>query len=79
MKRLYNYVGKDVKYSSILYQDPSYGWIDDKGICHTNWMPGDDIYDSNGFDKRCGAIQYMHRQTVNLECEDGKLKEITEW
>lgn len=26
-----------------------------------------------------GAIQYMHHQTINLECEDGKLKEITEW
>ena len=26
-----------------------------------------------------GAIQFMHRQSINLECQDGLLKEVKGW
>ena len=31
------------------------------------------------FQSKGGAIQFMHRQSVRLECEDGYLQEETSW
>ena len=31
------------------------------------------------FDSSGGAIQFMHRQPIRLECEDGKLQEDVSW
>lgn len=76
------------------FKNPSFGYYDEYGVEHVNWVPENDDVDVDGlriqctvqkgkvapmFDSPGGAVQYKHYQSIAKELDENKLKEVFEY